>query len=179
MPTTSTSALIAFLRFRPDLLFDFDPAHESGGVSRARARGNSPIARWHKFGDRSDLLLPAPAGLRRPVRPDIELKAFVDQPGQPAGHRRDPARRGRAGAEGHRPAVRRRRGAGAGGRSAPAATATPTRSSATFSTTPRRFPQREMGVMLVSDMHRAIGRRPVRGAAVRAVGQVDRRRDVV
>ena len=43
----------------------------------------------------------------------------------------------------------------------------------------RRFPQREMGVMLVSDMHRAIGAGSVRSAAVRVVGEVDRRRDVV
>jgi len=32
----------------------------------------------------------------------------------------------------------------------------------------------EMGVMLVSDMHRAIGRGSVRGTAVRTVGEIDR-----
>ncbi len=42
-----------------------------------------------------------------------------------------------------------------------------------------RFPQREMGVMLVSDMHRAIGERYLPGAGVRQLGQGHRRRHAV
>lgn len=68
--------IIAFLRFRPELLFDFDPAHNPVAFPSPRSwefahRG------LQKFGDRPDLLT---GGLQACVGPaaGIELKAFID-----------------------------------------------------------------------------------------------------
>ncbi len=47
--------LIAFLRFRPDLLFDFDPAHSSAAFPSPRTWEFAHRA-LHKFADRTDLL---------------------------------------------------------------------------------------------------------------------------
>ena len=59
--------VIAFLRFRPELLFDFDPAHNPVAFPSPRSWEFAHRA-LQKFDDRPDLLLPDPAGLRRPGR---------------------------------------------------------------------------------------------------------------
>ena len=68
--------LIAFLRFRPDLLFDFDPAHNPVAFPSPRTWEFAHRA-LQKFGERSDLL---PGTLQACVGPaaGIELTAFVD-----------------------------------------------------------------------------------------------------
>lgn len=146
--------VIAFLRFRPDLLFDFDPAHNPVAFPSPRSWEFAHRA-LQKFGDNPHLLLPALQACVGPAA-GIELKAFVDNldnlPDIDAILRGDevPVPReidlqyavaaalvGRA--------IRAKAGKNANevyGRILDYA---------------RRFPQREMGVMLVSDMQRAIG----------------------
>ena len=68
--------LIAFLRFRPDLLFDFDPAHNPVAFPSPRSWEFAHNA-LHKFEDHPELFLGA---LQACVGPSagIELKAFMD-----------------------------------------------------------------------------------------------------
>ncbi|NNG14141.1 MAG: ATPase, partial [Gammaproteobacteria bacterium] len=146
--------VIAFLRFRPELLFDFDPAHNPVAFPSPRSwefahRG------LQKFGDNPELLLGALQACVGPAA-GIELKAFVDNldnmPDIDAIMRGEDinvpkeidlqyavaaalvGRAIRAKGEGNSQEV--------WGHILDYA---------------RSFPQREMGVMLVSDMHRAVG----------------------
>jgi hypothetical protein len=146
--------VIAFLRFRPELLFDFDPAHNPVAFPSPRSwefahRG------LQKFGDNPELLLGALQACVGPAA-GIELKAFVDNldnmPDIDAIMRGEDVnvpkeidlqyavaaalvgRAIRAKGEGNSQEV--------WGHILDYA---------------RNFPQREMGVMLVSDMHRAVG----------------------
>lgn len=146
--------VIAFLRFRPELLFDFDPAHNPVAFPSPRSwefahRG------LQKFGDNPELLLGALQACVGPAA-GIELKAFVDNldnmPDIDAIVRGEDVnvpkeidlqyavaaslvgRAIRAKGEGNSQEV--------WGHILDYA---------------RNFPQREMGVMLVSDMHRAVG----------------------
>ena len=146
--------VIAFLRFRPELLFDFDPAHNPVAFPSPRSwefahRG------LQKFGDNPELLLGALQACVGPAA-GIELKAFVDNldnmPDIDAIVRGEDVnvpkeidlqyavaaalvgRAIRARGEGNSQEV--------WGHILDYA---------------RNFPQREMGVMLVSDMHRAVG----------------------
>lgn len=68
--------IIAFLRFRPELLFDFDPAHNPVAFPSPRSWEFSHRA-LQKFRESSDLLAGA---LQACVGPavGIELKAFID-----------------------------------------------------------------------------------------------------
>jgi MoxR-like ATPase len=146
--------VIAFLRFRPELLFDFDPAHNPVAFPSPRSWEFAHRA-LHKF-EQQPLLMSA--ALQACVGPaaGIELAAFVENldklpdidaiiAGGEVGVPREidlqyavaSALVGRA---------LRAKGGGDG-----RATYGPILSYAS------RFPQREMGVMLVSDMHRAIG----------------------
>jgi hypothetical protein len=146
--------VIAFLRFRPELLFDFDPAHNPVAFPSPRSWEFAHRA-LQKFGDHPDLLLGTLQACVGPAA-GVELKAFVDNldhlPDLDAILRGDevPVPRevdlqyavasslvGRAIRAKGSPEVRQVLGrvldyAG-------------------------RFPQREMGVMLVSDLYRAIG----------------------
>jgi len=148
--------IIAFLRFRPERLFDFDPAHNPIAFPSPRSwefahRG------LRKFGDDPDLL---PGTLQGCVGPaaGIELNAFINSldrmPDLDAIARGElvPVPRdidlqyaiaaalvGRAIRSQNEPDGPARIGHILG-----------------YAT---RFPQREMGVMLVSDLHRAIGNR--------------------
>ncbi len=146
--------LIAFLRFRPELLFDFDPAHNPVAFPSPRTwefahRG------LKKFEDHPELLQGTLQACVGPAA-GIELKAFVDSldqmpdldaivAGEPVPVPREidlqyavaaalvgRAIRARTAADGERAIGNILRYAG-------------------------RFPEREMGVMLVSDLHRAIG----------------------
>jgi MoxR-like ATPase len=146
--------VIAFLRFRPELLFDFDPAHNPVAFPSPRSwefahRG------LRKFEDHAELLQGTLQACVGPAA-GIELHAFVnsldempDLDAIVAGEQVQVPKEidlqyavaaalvGRA--------IRARGGDN---------WATVVGNILTYA---RRFPQREMGVMLVSDLHRAIG----------------------
>lgn len=146
--------VIAFLRFRPELLFDFDPAHNPVAFPSPRSwefahRG------LRKFEDHPELLQGTLQACVGPAA-GVELTAFVNSLDQMpdldaivAGEAVQVPREidlqyavaaalvGRA--------IRARKGDD---------WETVVGNILTYA---RRFPQREMGVMLVSDLHRAIG----------------------
>jgi hypothetical protein len=147
--------VIAFLRFRPELLFDFDPAHNPVAFPSPRSWEFAHRA-LQKFGQAPDLLL---GSLQACVGPaaGIELKAFIDNLDQlpdidaiTAGDESVPVPKetdlqyavaaalvGRS--------IRSQEGQNGG------------ETLGHILDYAGRFPSREMGVMLVSDMHRAIG----------------------
>ncbi len=147
--------IVAFLRFRPDLLFDFDPAHNPIAFPSPRSWEFAHLAlkKFHGMpevlGDALQACVGKAAG--------IELKAFVDNmdrlPDIDAILRGDlsdvPAdidlQYGVAAA-----LVRRAREA----RDRTDAN----RVYGHILSYARRLPQREMGIMLVTDMHRSVGR---------------------
>ena len=147
--------LIAFLRFRPELLFDFDPAHNPVAFPSPRSWEFAHRA-LHKFGDMPDLLI---GSLQACVGPaaGIELPAFVDNLDKLPDI--DAIVRGEKVRVPKEIDLQYAVAAALVGRAIRAKAARPMRrrSTAISSITPARFPQREMGVMLVSDMHRAIG----------------------
>ncbi|GMR21104.1 MAG: MoxR family ATPase [Gammaproteobacteria bacterium] len=146
--------IIAFLRFRPELLFDFDPAHNPVAFPSPRSWEFAHRA-LQKFFAGPDLLL---NGLQACVGPaaGIELKAFIDNLDQlpdidailkgeevPVPTETDLQYAVASALVGR--AIKAQNNGAAGealGRILDYAS---------------RFPQREMGVMLVSDMHRAVG----------------------
>jgi hypothetical protein len=147
--------VIAFLRFRPDLLFDFNPAENPVAFPSPRS--------WEyvhralvKFGDAPELL---PAALRACVGPAaaVEFKAYADNIGRLPDI--DAIVEGRSlevpvGIDlqyGVAAALVRR---AAQVRDLPHASVVYGR----ILKYAGSFPQREMGVMLVTDMHRSIGR---------------------
>jgi len=146
--------VIAFLRFRPELLFDFDPAHNPVAFPSPRSwefahRG------LRKFEDHPELLqgtLQACVGLAA----GIELTAFVSNLDQMPDL--DAIVAGEAVQVPKEIDLQYAVAAALVGR---AIRARPCDNWATvvgnILTYARRFPQREMGVMLVSDLHRAIG----------------------
>jgi hypothetical protein len=146
--------LIAFLRFRPELLFDFDPSHNPVAFPSPRSWEFAHRA-LRKFGDHPELLVETLQACVGPAA-GIELGAFVDNLDKlpdidaivrgesvPVPEETDlqyavacalVGRALRARHSEEAPAVFGNIIEYAGG-----------------------FPQREMGVMLVSDMHRAVG----------------------
>lgn len=146
--------VIAFLRFRPELLFDFDPAHNPVAFPSPRSWefGHRALQKFH---DTSDLLTGALQACVGPAA-GIELKAFVDNldnlpdidaiiAGEDVGVPKEidlqyavaSALVGRA--------IHAKDQAN---------------SKEVFGNIlnyASSFPQKEMGVMLVSDMHRAVG----------------------
>ncbi|MEZ5447510.1 MAG: hypothetical protein R3E89_00195 [Thiolinea sp.] len=68
--------VIAFLRFRPEQLFSFDPTHNPVAFPTPRSWEFAHRA-LHKFGDYPELLLGALQSCAGPAA-GIELKAFVD-----------------------------------------------------------------------------------------------------
>jgi hypothetical protein len=146
--------IIAFLRFRQDLLFDFDPAHNPVAFASPRSWEFAHRA-LQKFDEQHELLLGALQACVGKAA-GIELKAFIDSLDQmpdldaiingediPAPKEIDlqyavaTALVGRA--------IRVKDNADAA------------KVHGNILNYASRFPQREMGVMLVSDMHRAIG----------------------
>ncbi|MCE5181718.1 MAG: AAA family ATPase [Betaproteobacteria bacterium] len=146
--------MIGFLRFRPELLFDFDPAHNPVAFPSPRSWEFAHRA-LHKFGDRPELLLPALQACVGPAA-GLELNAFVENldrmPDLDAILRGEPvavpgeidlqyavasALVGRAIRAKGSPEAKEIHGH--------------------ILDYASRFPLREMGIMLVSDMHRAIG----------------------
>ncbi len=146
--------VIAFLRFRPELLFDFDPAHNPVAFPSPRSwefahRG------LQKFEDHAELLQGTLQACVGPAA-GIELHAFVNSLDQmpdldaiiagdevPVPREIDLQYAVAAALVGR--AIRAR-----GGDNAQLAIGNILKYAG-------RFPQREMGVMLVSDLHRAIG----------------------
>ena len=148
------SRVIAFLRFRPDLLFSFDPAHNPIAFPSPRSWEYAHRA-LQKF-DGTNLLTDALQACVGQAA-GLALKTFVDHMAQlpdldaiimgedaavPEGI---DLQYGVAAA-----LVRKAMHAGDGGDAAPVY--------GNILRYAQRFPQREMGVMLVSDLHRAIGR---------------------
>jgi hypothetical protein len=146
--------LIAFLRFRPELLFDFDPAHNPVAFPSPRSWEFAHRA-LHKFADRPEMLLGALQACVGPAA-GIELKAFIDNldnlpdieaivNGQPVAVPKETDLQYAVATALVGRAIRARN------------TSDETRVHGNILDYAGRFPQREMGVMLVSDMQRAIG----------------------
>jgi hypothetical protein len=146
--------VIAFLRFRQELLFDFDPAHNPVAFPSPRSwefahRG------LRKFEDHPELLQGTLQACVGPAA-GIELTAFVNSldqmpdldaiiNGEPVQVPREIDLQYAVAAALVGRAIRARAGDNW------------TSVVGNILTYARRFPQREMGVMLVSDLHRAIG----------------------
>ena len=146
--------IIAFLRFRPDLLFDFDPAHNPVAFPSPRSWEFAHRA-LKKFSGRPDLLTGALQACVGPAA-GVELNAFIsnlDQmPDLEAIVRGDDIAAPKeidlqyaiaSALVGH--AIRAKQ------------TGNAEHVHGNILNYAGRFPQREMGVMMVSDMHRAIG----------------------
>ena len=144
--------VMGFLRFRPDLLFDYDAAHNPVAFPSPRSWEYAHRA-LQKFADRPDLMADAlQASVGKAC--GVELKAFIDNmenlpdinailDGQDIGVPKSvDLQYGVAAA-----LVRRAREAA----DRPDALGNVLKYA-------RRFPQREMGVMLVTDLHRAVGK---------------------
>ncbi len=146
--------VIAFLRFRPELLFDFDPAHNPVAFPSPRSwefahRG------LQKFGDQPALLLGALEACVGPAA-GVELKAFIDN--------LDNLPDIDAIVNGASTAVPKETDLQYAVASALVGRAIRAKGSANEAKVfgsildyAGRFPEREMGVMLVSDMQRAVG----------------------
>lgn len=148
--------LIAFLRFRPALLFDFDPAHNPVAFPSPRSWEFAHRA-LQKFGGVPDLLLPA---LQACVGPSagIEAKAFLDHAGKLPDL--DAILRGEEVAVPMELDLQYAVACALVSRAARlGASAEAARVHGHILDYAGRFREREIGVMLVSDLHRAIGQR--------------------
>jgi len=146
--------IIGFLRFRPELLFDFDPAHNPVAFPSPRSWEFAHRA-LRKFWDDPQLRL---GGLQACVGPaaGIELKAFIDNLEQMPDL--DAVCQGEPVPIPHEIDLQYAIAAALVGR-AIRARQDPARMVlyGHILNFAKQFAQREMGVMLVSDMHRAIG----------------------
>ena len=146
--------LIAFLRFRPELLFEFDPAHNPVAFPSPRSWEFAHRA-LQKFGDLPQLLTGALQACVGPAA-GIELSAFVENldqlpdidaivRGEPVKVPRETDLQYAVAAALVGRAIRARSEDNAA------------EAYGNIIEFAGSFPQREMGVMLVSDMYRAIG----------------------
>jgi hypothetical protein len=144
--------ILGFLRFRPDMLFNYDAAHNPVAFPTPRSWEYAHRA-LSKFGDRPDLLSDA---LQACVGQacGVELKAFIDNlenlpdiDGILDGSVGD-VPKGIDLQYGVAAALVRRAKESAGD----------VGKLANILKYARRYPQREMGVMLVTDLHRAVGK---------------------
>jgi len=146
--------VIAFLRFRPELLFDFDPAHNPVAFPSPRSwefahRG------LRKFEDHPELLQGTLQACVGPAA-GVELTAFVNSLDQMPDL--DAIVAGEAVQVPREIDLQYAVAAALVGRAIRACEGDDwARVVGNILTYARRFPQREMGVMLVSDLHRAIG----------------------
>ena len=146
--------VIGFLRFRPELLFDFDPAHNPVAFPSPRSwefahRG------LHKFGDQPDLLQGTLQACVGPAA-GIEIHAFVNSLDQMPDL--DAIVAGEEVPVPHEIDLQYAVAAALVGRAIRSKDADDARRViGNILVYAGRFPQREMGVMLVSDLHRAIG----------------------
>jgi hypothetical protein len=148
--------VIAFLRFRPELLFDFDPKHNPVAFPSPRSWEFAHRA-LQKFSDQDGLLLGALQACVGPAA-GIEAKAFLDNLGKLPDL--DAIARGESAPV---PAEIDLQYAVA---CALVARAVRAEKNSNHAETlghildyAKGFPNREMGVMLVSDMQRAVGER--------------------
>ena len=146
--------LIAFLRFRPELLFEFDPAHNPVAFPSPRSWEFTHRA-LQKFSGNSQVLVEALQACVGPAA-GIELHAFVDN--------LDKLPDIDAITRGESVAVPKETDLQYAVASALVGRAIRARDNGNAQTVyghiidyAGSFPQREMGVMLISDMHRAIG----------------------
>lgn len=146
--------VIAFLRFRPELLFDFDPAHNPVAFPSPRSWEFAHRS-LRKFGDRGDLLQGALQACVGPAA-GIELTAFVNSLDKMPDL--DDIIAGREVPVPDEIDLQYAVAAALVGR-AIRAQGSPNAITVTgrILDYAGAFPQREMGVMLVSDLHRAIG----------------------
>jgi len=146
--------LIGFLRFKPELLFDFNPAHNPVAFPSPRS-WEFAHRTLQKFGDNPDLLLPTLQACVGPAA-GLELHAFIENldnmPDLDAITRGEPV------------PVPREVDLQYAVASALVGRAIRAKGSPDAKVIhghildyAARFPLREMGIMLVSDMHRAIG----------------------
>ena len=142
--------------FRPELLFDFDPAHNPLAFPSPRSWEFAHRA-LQKFDDHHELLLDALQACVGPAA-GIELKAFIDN--------LDNLPDIDAIVDGNEVPVPTETDLQYAVASALVGRAIRARDSAIETAVyghildyAGRFPQREMGVMLVSDMHRAVGQK--------------------
>jgi hypothetical protein len=148
--------VIAFLRFRPELLFDFDPAHNPVAFPSPRSWEFAHRA-LRKFYDQTDLLRGALQACVGPAA-GIELQAFVDNLDKLPDI--DAIVRGEEVPVPREIDLQYAVAASLVGR-ALRARSSPDESAVygRILDYAGRFPQREMGVMLVSDMQRAVGQK--------------------
>jgi hypothetical protein len=146
--------IVGFLRFRPDQLFDFDPAHNPVAFPSPRSWEFAHRA-LQKFAPRPDLLLGALQACVGPAA-GVELNAFVESLDQMPDL--DAILAGEEVAVPTETDLQYAVASALVGRAIRARDADEaTEVHGRILDYAKRFPQREMGVMLVSDMHRAIG----------------------
>jgi AAA domain (dynein-related subfamily) len=146
--------LIAFLRFRPELLFEFDPAHNPVAFPSPRSWEFAHRALL-KFGDVQELLTGALQACVGPAA-GIELSAFVENLDKLPDI--DAIVRGEKVGVPKETDLQYAVAAALVGRAIRAKSASnPAGIYGHILQYAGSFPQREMGVMLVSDMYRAIG----------------------
>jgi len=146
--------VIAFLRFRPELLFDFDPAHNPVAFPSPRSWEFTHRA-LAKFDDKPELLLGALEACVGPAA-GVELKAFIDNLDNLPDI--DAILRGQSTTVPKEIDLQYAVAAALVGRAIRAnGSSNETEVFGHILDYAGRFPNREMGVMLVSDMQRAVG----------------------
>ncbi|MDP2878064.1 MAG: AAA family ATPase [Sulfuricella sp.] len=146
--------LIGFLRFRPELLFDFDPAHNPVAFPSPRSWEFAHRA-LQKFGDHPELLLPTLQACVGPAA-GLELNAFIENLDRMPDL--DAILRGEQVPVPREVDLQYAVASALVGRAIRAKGSPDAREiHGHILDYAGRFPLREMGIMLVSDMHRAIG----------------------
>ncbi|MBI3563184.1 MAG: AAA family ATPase [Gammaproteobacteria bacterium] len=146
--------IIAFIRFRPELIFDFDPAHNPAAFPSPRSWEFAHRA-IQKFEQRPELLLGALQACVGQAA-GIELKAFIDNLDQMPDL--DAIVRGEAVPAPKAIDLQYAVATALVGRAIRAkSTQEASHVQGHILNYAGMFPQREMGVMMVTDMHRAIG----------------------
>ncbi len=146
--------VIAFIRFRPDLLFDFDPSHNPVAFPSPRSWEFANNA-LHKFEDHPELFLGALQACVGPAA-GIELNAFIQSLDQMPDL--DAIIEGQEVPTPKEIDLQYAVASALVGRAIQAkGSDNAARVMGNILKYARRFRQREMGVMLVSDMHRAVG----------------------
>ncbi len=146
--------VIAFLRFRPELLFDFDPAHNPVAFPSPRSWEFAHRS-LQKFKDSSELLVGAMQACVGPAA-GIELKAFVDNLDNLPDI--DLIIKGESNEVPKEIDLQYAVSTALVGRAIRAkGSSDEIKIFGSILNYASQYPQKEMGVMLVSDMHRAIG----------------------
>lgn len=146
--------LIGFLRFRPELLFDFNPAHNPVAFPSPRSWEFAHRA-LQKFGDHPELLLPTLQACVGPAA-GLELNAFIENLDRMPDL--DAILRGEEVAVPREIDLQYAVASALVGRAIRAKGSPDAREiHGHILDYAGRFPLKEMGIMLVSDMHRAVG----------------------